>query len=180
VLELASEGDPTRITVSALADRAGVHRSTVYEHAGSPVELLYGALRDELDALRRERLEGIPAEAVAAAVREVTLDVVEHVERHAAVYCRLEESSGATLHAFLGEHFRASSRLLLDQGSLAVPVATSGVPREVAEEAAIRFVADGTVGVLAAWIRSPEPRDAEGIAQLIAELLPAWWPRLDS
>lgn len=176
VLELAAERDPDEITVTALADRAGVHRSTVYEHGGSPLGVLQAALADELDDLREQHLRDVPPERTAQALREVTLGVFAHVDRHAAVYRNLDGAVGATLHAFLSRHFQTSTRMLLAQASLAIPFEVEGVDPRFLEDATVRYVADGVVGLIAVWLHTPEPRDPAAPFALVGHLMPAWWP----
>lgn len=177
VLALAAEQDPTRIPVSALADRAGVHRSTVYEHADSPLGLLEQALRRELDQLRETHLRGVPPERVGAALSDVTRAVFAHVERHRAVYRRLEAAPGASLHAFLGTHFEDSSRLLLSQHALTLPPAPGGADASFRDEVIVRYVAAGVVGAIAAWLHAPDSVPVDEISADLAQLLPPWWPR---
>ncbi|UOQ56194.1 TetR/AcrR family transcriptional regulator [Leucobacter allii] len=176
VLELAASGDIDGVTVTALAERAGVHRSTVYEHGGSPQGVLQRALAVELDALREAHLRDVAPAGVAAALREVTLGVFAHVERHAAVYRNLEGSVGTTLHSFLSEHFQASTRLLIAQSRLRIPLDEPDVAPALLEEAAARFVADGVVGLISVWLRGPGLHDPEVALAMLERLLPAWWP----
>lgn len=176
VLELAAERGPAEISVTALAERAGVHRSTVYEHGGSPLGVLQRALAEELDTLREAHLRDVPPERVAAALRGVTLGVFAHVDHYAAVYRKLDAASGATLHAFLSEHFQTSTRMLLAQSSLAVPFEVAGVSHARVEDAAVRYIADGVVGLIAVWLNDPEPRDPQVALSLLEHLMPSWWP----
>jgi AcrR family transcriptional regulator len=176
VLELAAEGDPGDITVTALADRAGVHRSTVYEHGGSPLEVLQRALAEELDMLREVHLRDVPPERVGDALRDVTLGVFAHVDHYAAVYRNLDAASGATLHAFLSDHFQTSTRMLLAQSSLDIPFGVEGVARSHVEDAAVRYIADGVVGLIAVWLHEPEPRNPLLPLELLGHLMPSWWP----
>jgi AcrR family transcriptional regulator len=177
VLDLAERTPAGSITVTALAERAGIHRSTVYEHAASPSALLQQALRAELDALRDEHLRDVPAGETAQALRRVTRGVIEHVDRHAAIYRRLDDAHESSLHAFLSEHFQESSRLLVARTDLVIPFGVPGLDDATVTAATVRFVADGVVGVLAVWVALPEPRDIDAALTLLAELLPAWWPR---
>lgn len=179
VLELAAERDPGEIGVTALAERAGVHRSTVYEHGGSPLEVLQRALAEELDVLREEHLRDVPPERVAEALRAVTLGVFAHVDQYATVYRNLDEASGATLHAFLSEHFQTSTRMLLAQSSLDIPFEVAGVERHQLEDAAVRYIADGVVGLIAVWLQEPAPRDPQVPLLLLGHLMPPWWPAAD-
>lgn len=175
-LQLAAAGDPGDITVTALAERAGVHRSTVYEHGGSPLGVLQAALAEELDALRDRHLRDVPPDRVAAALRDVTLGVFAHVDRHADVYRNLDGASGATLHAFLSDHFQTSTRMLLAQSSLSIPIRPDGVDPGFAEDAAVRYIADGVVGLIAVWLHQPAPRDPAAPLALVGHLMPSWWP----
>ena len=176
VLRLAAERSVSELSVTELAVEAGVHRSTFYEHAASPADLLQAALVAELDVLRA-RLYDEAATDVDRVVGEVTEDVLRHVERHAAVYRRgLGAGSGSgSLHAMLSGHFRESSRRLLELARLQVGVQVPGVPDEVVADLAVRFVADGTVGIIEGWLAQPEPR-VEDFMELYLRLLPAWWP----
>jgi len=176
VLALAADGDPAEISVTALAASAGVHRSTVYEHGGSALGVLQRALAEELDALREVHLRDVPPERTPDALRLVTLGVFAHVDRHAAVYRNLDAASGATLHAFLSDHFQTSTRLLLAQSSLELPFQVEGVPTDRIEDATVRYLADGVVGLIAAWLHQPEPRDPQVALALLGHLMPAWWP----
>lgn len=176
VIELAGERSPRDISVTALAERAGVHRSTVYEHGEGTVDLLRRALSAELDALREQHLRDVPPERAAEALRAVTLGVFAHVESHADVYRNLRGAGAATLHGFLGEHFRTSTRLLLEQSSLTIPVAVPGIQPEAVRELAVAYIADGVVGLIGGWLDDPEPHDPEALLAVFAQLAPAWWP----
>lgn len=177
VLRLATERPVADLSVTAVAAEAGVHRSTFYEHASSPAGLLQAALVTELDELR-SRLLADEGGDVARAVTEVTYEVLRHVARHADVYRRgLGVGSGSgSLHAMLSEHFRETSRRLLELARVDIRVPVPGVPDELVADLATRFLADGTVGAIDGWLDLPEPR-AEDFMRAYLGLLPAWWPR---
>lgn len=170
ILRLTAERSADSITVAELARESGVHRSTVYEHSESPPALLRLVLRAELDDVRLLHLTEVPQDRVAAAIRETTLEVLAHVERHAAVYSRaLGSDDEAALHAMLSGHFRESVLLLLDAGVVTPP---PGVESEMVA----RFIADGTVGAIDAWLRTPEPRAVDDFVAAYRQLMPDWWP----
>lgn len=173
ILALATAGPVTEVTVSGLASAAGVHRSTVYTYAASPVELLQRVLRAELDELRREYLLDVAPEDAEAAVGGVTRAVLRHVDRHDAVYRRGlgAESGTASLHAMLSEHFQGSIELLLDQHSVSVPAAD-----ELERHAIARYLADGIIGAIDVWLSGPRPRDVEAFLALVSRVTPPWWP----
>jgi AcrR family transcriptional regulator len=173
ILGLASRMPVTDVTVSALAAEAGVHRSTVYEYASSPADLLERVLRAQLDALRAEHLVDVEPADAAAAVIAVTRAVLRHVDHYDAVYRRGlgAESGAAGLHAMLSEHFQGSIGLLLEQHSLDVPARD-----EIERQAIARYLADGIIGAIDVWLTRPRPRDVDAFLALVRRLTPAWWP----
>jgi AcrR family transcriptional regulator len=173
ILDLASRGPVSEVTVSALAAAAGVHRSTVYEYAPSPAALLESVLRSELDALRAEYLVDVEPSDAGAAVVGVTRAGLRHVDDHDIIYRRGlgTESGAASLHAMLSEHFQASIELLLHQHSLVVPADDDMERRAIA-----RYLADGTIGAIDVWLTRPRPRDVDAFLALVGRLTPAWWP----
>jgi AcrR family transcriptional regulator len=172
VLDLARDTPVSELTITQVADAAGVHRSTFYEHAGSPADLLQAALLTELDALRSGLAEPDP-------IRTVTHGVLEHVRTHAPIYRRglAPEAGPAGLHGMLAEHFLESGRRLLRSGALRLPLHVDGLPDDEVADAAARFVATGTVGVLQTWLETPGDLDVARFEALYAALLPAWWVR---
>ena len=130
VLGLAARQPVSELTVTGVAAAAGVQRSTLCAHADSPTDLLRAALLAELDALRAGLLDD-PTRETAASVADVTLGVLLHVRDHAAIYRRglADDAGAASLHGMLSEHFLGSSRVLLRQGRLALPVVPGSRPR---------------------------------------------------
>jgi len=166
VLDLASEQPVSALTVSAIAARAEVNRSTFYEHAPSASDLLQSVLRAELDGLRDQYLTDVAPEAAVAAVTDVTRAVLDHCDRHAAVYL----ANLVDLRAMLSDHFQTSTLLLVEHGVLAIPLGAE------ATTSVARYVADGTVGVIAVWLAGPSPRSTDAALHLLSALAPPWWP----
>jgi len=171
VLELASTQPAESLTASAIASHAGVHRSTFYEHATSPVDLLQSALREELDEIRARYLDEAGPDDAITAVTNATVDVLTHVDRHAAIY---RSGLGSSLHSMLSSHFQGSTHLLLNHGAIRIPFGTPADPA-IANSVA-RYIADATVGLIAVWLDGPEPRDPVALMRLLANLAPDWWP----
>lgn len=170
ILKLTAERDAGSVSVSELAREAGVHRSTVYEHAESPAALLRLVLRGELDEIRARHLVDIPENSTSEALEATTRDVLRHVEAHEAVYARaLGADDDAALHIMLSSHFRGSSMLLFESGAVTPPEGVD--PVMVA-----RFLADGTAGAIDVWLRTPSPRDHDAFLTAYRLLLPEWWP----
>lgn len=176
VLHLAATTPLTDLSATAVAEAAGVHRSTFYEHATSPEDLLRSALGAELDELRAALLEE-PDRPSGAAMEEVTGRVLEHVVRHAAIYRRGLADDAGGLHALLAEHFVGSLRALDEQGRLTWPGPVPGVAADVVRDAAARFVALGTVGAIQAWLEQPDPPGVAAFVELHRSLVPQWWAR---
>ncbi|MDW4571883.1 TetR/AcrR family transcriptional regulator [Microbacterium sp. M3] len=172
-LGLAAERPVSSLTVTQIAEAAGVHRSTFYEHAESPEVLVQAALTAELDALRAELMKD--RSDAATAVTTVTEGVLRHILRHVDLYRRELADGGGGLHAMLSRHFRGTTAALLERGRVEIRVDADGTaPGEIADAAA-RFLADGTVGVIDGWLRHPDPR-VEDFLRLYLALLPTWWP----
>ncbi|GLY28569.1 TetR/AcrR family transcriptional regulator [Kineosporia sp. NBRC 101731] len=175
VLRLAQERPVTQVSVSELAREAGVHRSTFYEHASSPDELLRQALLSDLDELRQALLDETGRD-LGEVVTEVTVGVMRHIEKNVDIYRRdLAYTSEVGLRSMLGSHFLESSQLLLALARVRVEVPVSGIPDEVAADIAARLVADGTVGAIAGWLERPE-LGIDDFMRIYVQMLPQWWP----
>jgi AcrR family transcriptional regulator len=177
ILELSTKRPVDSLTVSEIADQAGVHRSTFYEHAASPMELLQMVLSGELDEARA-LLDPVAETDAGAAVSAVTEAVLEHVDRYDAIYTRgLGADSGSgSLHWMLSEHFKETSRMLLQRDVFSVPLRIDGMTQSQLEGSVTGYVASGAVGAIEAWLTTPKPRQTRPFLELFAALVPSWWP----
>lgn len=175
VLELAADRPVERITGSALASAAGVHRSTIYEHGCDASDILRGALRAELDEIRARLVEPATADTILRATAASADEVFAHVDRHGAIYARELDRGTAGLSTMLAEHFAHSIRLLIAHGAVSPP-ALDGDDREAVAETVAAALAATAVAVIAVWLRSPEPRDRRLLARRWRAVLPPWWP----
>jgi AcrR family transcriptional regulator len=173
-LARAAEQPLSALTVTQLADAAGVHRSTFYEHADSPQALVEAALTAELDQLRDALMDD--RSDAATALTTVTTGVLEHILRHRGIYRRELTDGGGALHAMLSRHFRGTTEVLLREGRVRIPLAVDGVAASEVADSAARFLADGTVGIIDGWLRHPRPR-VEDFLRVYDALLPEWWPQ---
>lgn len=179
VLTLAAARPVEEISATEIAHTAGVHRSTFYEHAASPVELLRVALRIQLDRIREEHLIGGP-DPIASTTRAV----LAHIEEHSAIYERaLLGSGGGDLRSMLSGHFHDSVVQLERSGAVRAPFDAPGSPARFLEESTARFIANGSIGILEAWLQEPAPRDPEhflaalrGLATPLRDTSPARGP----
>ncbi len=141
VLELARDRPVDRITGSALATAAGVHRSTIYEHGCDTSDILRGALRAELDEIRQRLIEPATADTILRATAESADEVFAHVDRHGAIYARELDRGSAGLSTMLAEHFAHSVRLLIAHGAVTPPAVPDDDREAVAETVAASIVA---------------------------------------
>lgn len=177
ILDLARTRPTTELTATEIARRAGVHRSTFYEHTDTAEALLVDALRGELDDIRARHLTDAAID-VEEAMDDTTRAVLAHIVRHEAIYRRgLSEGERVDggVRALLATHFRDSLRMLEDAGRLLPPFAATGSDGTFGVEATARFVAGGAVGLLEAWLAEPAPREPdlylEAFRALTAELI---------
>lgn len=176
-LRLAADEPVAGLTVSGIAREAGVHRSTFYELAGSPAELVGQALLTELDALRAGLLDDEET-PLDVAVTAVTRGVLDHLARYAGIYRRglADDSGPASLHPMLARHFRETSWMLVERSRMTIPIDAPGFDPERITDTAIRFLAMATVGAMEAWLASDE-LDVDEFLGLYVQLVPDWWPK---
>lgn len=172
VLKLASETPLEDITVTAIAQEAEVHRSTVYDHAESPTELLREALYVELDELRHTYVVhgGKPD-----SMKQLMLAVIDHVERHEAIYCHMEEKSGAQIREILSTHFVGSMQRLFQDHSVQIPTSTLTLGQDTIHEITLKALCETNVSILISWLHTPKPRSAQDALELMHLLTPSWW-----
>lgn len=179
-LALAADHPIDELSLAIVARTADVSRSTAYEHATTPRDLIEEALLEDLDAIRREHLIGIsPAQTPRATVAS-TLATIAHIERHAELYTRAlaPEAGAGSLHGMLAGHIAASVAVLLDADDVqhGIPARTARARRAI-DAIVVRGIADGTVGQISAWLALPAPRDPRLFVTVNQHLLPEWWPK---
>lgn len=174
-LTLAAEAPIETITVADLARAAGINRATFYKHADSPLQLLGGALIDDLDAIRGRFLIDAAAPTVdftALWTRAAHLTVA-HVERFEAVYrCDFGPDAHGSLQAVLSRHIAHSMQQLFAERPDLLP------EHDAREEAFLinalaAFLGHGLMGILHRWFHS-EPRDTVAYTHAVLAALPAW------
>jgi len=184
ILALARERPANELTVSEVTAAAGINRSTFYQHATSPTDLLEKVLRLELDAIRAEFLTAGAEPISAAAVSLTTRAVLVHVEAYAEIYQRgLGASSGsASLHPLLSGHFAESMAFLFDRHGIDLPAVQPGSAdtTDFLRLSASRFIADGVVGIIDVWLRTPPPRNINDFTAVYSVLVPGWLPHTTS
>ncbi|WP_037870058.1 TetR/AcrR family transcriptional regulator [Streptomyces sp. SPB074] len=203
VLRLAAERPVEEVAVADLVRAAGVNRSTFYKHAPSPAAVLERVLYAELDEIRaawiaETKTEGRgagtegadapaastpaadapaagagPAGAAPGTWHGATAALAEHVLRYEAVYTvGLVGQRSPALYRLLAEHLRTSVRVHVARDPGALPDGAG--PPEWRAEAWSRFVAQGQVGVMEAWLSLPGEREVGLFVGAVEEVLPAW------
>ena len=149
MLSLAQERELDDISVGDVTDRAGVNRSSFYQHYADKETLL----ADALDAAAEEAGADLPTfDPSAPDPPEVLVSYLEHLEANAALYRRVLGEHGSAVAVA-----RLRSRL---QELVAEGIARTGdeafgdLPRDVLAAG----IAGSVLGVLSAWLdQEPQP-----------------------
>jgi AcrR family transcriptional regulator len=156
---LARERGIDEVSVSDIAERAGVNRSTFYQHYSDKETLLADAL-------------DLVAEQAGAQLEEIDewsedppallVDFLAHIDQHAELYRRvfLEPGYGVVL-ARLRQHVHDAVRRM-DERPDAV---AADVPRDVPLDVIAAGVSGSIIGVIGAWLQS-EARESPAVAAL--------------
>jgi AcrR family transcriptional regulator len=169
ILSLAAQKDVGAITVAELACAAGIDRSTFYAHASSPADLLLGVLLEDLDPIRLEVLDHSP-KAFAEAGRQLSRQLVEHIERYAAIYGERDSTRpNSALHTVLSTRFRESLELIFEHFKGARGTDSALEPRYLAA-----FIAHGIVGLVATWLNEPAPRNRAKLEAMFGVVYSTW------
>ncbi|MEW2346592.1 MULTISPECIES: TetR/AcrR family transcriptional regulator [unclassified Streptomyces] len=180
VLRLAAERPVEEVAVSDLVRAAGVNRSTFYKHASSPADVLARVLYAELDEIRAAWIAetAAPTPPEPGTWHGATAALAEHVLRYEAVYTvGLVGQRSPVLHRLLAEHLRTSVRVYVARDPGVLPEGAG--PAEWRADAWSRFVAQGQVGVMEAWLslRGRSPRGERDVALFmgaVEAVLPSW------
>lgn len=174
LLEIAVQQAPEFITVTALANAAEVHRSTVYEHADSIQQLLHQAITAELTKLTA----GIPTGGSSSLrLSDEMKRVLTYVETRPQLFQRMTEPSGVVIAEALSSFI---SGLMHD----AAPkfdhthLDSTSFDHDTVTRITVRAAADAMVRVIAEWIMQPASRTQHEALQVIDHVLPAWWGQL--
>jgi AcrR family transcriptional regulator len=149
LLELASENELGEIAIADIVERAGVNRSSFYQHYPDKETLLADALDAAVERAGAELpdLSG-PLEGPPAAL----LSYLRHLDEHADVYRRvLGEHGSPIVTGRLRARIEAAVSETISQSQTG---AFAGVPLDVVAAG----IAGSVLGVLSAWLdRDPRP-----------------------
>jgi AcrR family transcriptional regulator len=144
-LALVAEREPSSITLTQVASRAGINRATVYLHYPDLDSLLTDAMEEAVAAVARAA-ELCPLDAPADHPPAPFVELFTHVAEHAAVYARMLGPGGSARFAVRMRTALADA-LQVRFARGARPSGFAAVPVEV--HAA--FLAGALVGVIAHW-----------------------------
>ncbi|RGE20289.1 TetR/AcrR family transcriptional regulator [Leucobacter sp. wl10] len=172
IIQLATEKPVPDITVSELAERAGINRVTFYKHFASPAETLGSALSLELDPAREHfitsyaELTADPVEIFVASVDQI----LDHIDRHRGLYLlSINTPRDGTVPNLLADHFTETLKQYLEQRALYEPP----LP-ELEVDVVARFLGMGLVGAIKAWVLSGVS-DRRSFLRSVTALAPSWW-----
>lgn len=204
LLGLLEDESLASISIAALCEAAGVHRTTFYKHAGSIEEFAADVITRELDAIAT--IDTGASDPIDA-YRQAMVDVLVHVAGERELYRPLLSSRwGGALRTTIDERLRARVRIALDVfAALQVDAREVADPRRSGQpgepdapgqpgalgqpgqpgqtdqsipahrEEIAAFISGGLVGTIVLWAQSDD-LDAEGWAARVQALMPPWWP----
>lgn len=160
---------PAALTVSSVVQRAGISKSTFYQHFADIDDLCAFVLDDTLDAINADDLA---ARSHHENAFETTVRghrrVIEHLSSHPRFFAHI---LGAPERARVRDRFinRVAARLESSM-RIAAPTRDDDTIR-----AAALYVAAGFVTVTSAWLPRCEHGSAERLAVELASLAPEWF-----
>jgi len=170
IVVLAAQQPVSRITVAALADRAGVTRATFYNRYDSPLDVLIQVLYADLDRGHRREEELLAEGKYSAAemLRLTTAEVADHVQRFHAVYRHaLQDPADRGVYDALVRHFADYALAFMARSTHPdVPRANHGV--------VAAFMAHGFAGAILAWL-GDEAVTTEDLVDAAVACAPSWW-----
>ncbi|MBL7253167.1 hypothetical protein [Paractinoplanes lichenicola] len=176
-LDLAAASPLSDITVTALAERAGITRETFYRYAASVADAVADALGAELEALQAQNPE-IPAVSTTgeSVFLQPTRALVAHVSHRAAVYRHaLQPRLHPRLRELLMENLSRGLAAHLDAHPEIAPPIGAARPGPFDRAGMVAYAAAGTIGVLEEWLALTDPADPDRLTQVILAAAPEWW-----
>jgi AcrR family transcriptional regulator len=163
LFDLARERELDEITVADIADRAGVNRSTFYQHYSDKDTLL----ADAIDAVVEQASAEIPTlDEVTLDPPPILVDYLRHVEENAAVYTRVFGEHGSPVAvARLRERIQS---IVIDAVATSHAETFTDVPSDVLAAG----LSGSVLGVLEVWLaRDPRPPVETAVTWLWTVLL---------
>lgn len=163
LFELARERGLDEISIADIAERAGVNRSSFYQHYADKDTLL----ADAIDAVVEEAGAAIPVIGdISAEPPAILIEYLRHVEENAAVYSRVFGEHGSPIAlARLQERIQA---IVIDAVASSHADAFGDIPSDVLAAG----LSGSVLGVLGVWLtRDPRPPVETAVTWLWTVLL---------
>lgn len=172
IIELASETPLEAITVTAIANKADVHRSTVYEHATSAAQLLRQAIHQELDLLHTEHgINAIGDKTLESSVAEI----LKYLEDRESLFQQMNKETGAEIRDILRSHFIKSLNKIFETGGIQIPETKTQIPYDALTHFTVFAITDMHVGIFAAALQMDKKyRSADVVTEMIRITSPYW------
>ncbi len=175
VLAAAAERPIEQVSVSDLAKAAEINRATFYKHAGSPADLLRMVLIQDYDARHAAFVAAVqtPGSRLPDVWRQALSALAAHLDQHAAIYeANLVGGRGHALAPLMARHITMTVEWLLTARPQLLPADT---PRDgLTVRATSHYMGYGALGIAAAWLQEPTPRDPDRFTATVLTLLPHW------
>ncbi|MEV4169192.1 TetR/AcrR family transcriptional regulator [Nonomuraea sp. NPDC049709] len=176
LLKLVEEQDLSRVSVADVAERAGVSRSTFYDHYRDVHELAEAACTAMIDNL----MASLPGPGPDSpdpgpeATRSLE-DFFASLAEHAGLYRALLGPQGS---ARVADHIRRRSTVAIHDRVHHAVVGSelperAGAPLDIPHDVPSAFMAGALIGVAADWLQRGCPRTP-------AEMAALTWPLLDA
>jgi AcrR family transcriptional regulator len=163
LFELARERGLDEISVADIAERAGVNRSSFYQHYSDKDTLL----ADAIDAVVEEAGTSIPVpHEISAQPPAILVEYLRHVEENAAVYSRIFGDHGSP--AAVARLRDRIQRIVIDAVASSHADTFGDIPADVLAAG----LSGSVLGVLEMWLaRDPRPPVETAVQWLWAVLL---------
>jgi AcrR family transcriptional regulator len=176
VLELAAASPVHRISVNELTKKAGVDRTTFYNHAATPEALLQVILTAEIEAAYQGFRRDLEQSSLSAfALQEQGFrKVLQHIVDRQSIYrLSLHNGDGNLVQAVIGSQFAEAAREMLDENLYLFdpPVELS----EFDKMFAARSVAGAMVGGITAWLIYDGELDIDRFIDSFHLFFPDWF-----
>ncbi|WP_435159465.1 TetR/AcrR family transcriptional regulator [Amycolatopsis sacchari] len=167
LLDLIAERDLNQISISDVTRRAGVNRSTFYEHYADVHDLAAAAGTDLFDELIDAAHVVVPQEA--AAPGGALARVFRHVADHERLYRALLDADGSA-RVINHLHQRLAIAIHVHLSGTGSPTHADD-PADIPHDPVAALLAGALLGTITDWLRHGCPGTPEGIAARI-------WPHL--
>lgn len=181
VLELAATQPVSEISVRSLTKQAGVDRSTFYNHAASPQELLRDILREEIDDIYNAFVHDFaesrhaPHEAQERGFRAV----LSHLKSRADIYrASLLNDGNDLVMRVIGVQFVEKAQDMFNEHNY--PIERAAEVTEFERDFGSRVAALGMVGGITSWLLEDPALDEDTFVSSYYRFMPNWFTMINA